>query len=101
MNYGHLRDILSDGNVLTTMFVLSLSKEIQGILFVLIVGEANSNFTDDEKLPADTRERYERLIEILPKELKFCHCAQKKDIREVLGPLGSDFEEFMVNSFFM
>ena len=101
MNYRHLRDVFSDGNVLTTMFVLNLSKEIQGILFVLIAGEANSNIPDDEELPDDARERYERLIELLPKELKFCCCVQNKDMREVLDTLGSDFEEFMVGSFFM
>lgn len=101
MNYGHLRDVFSDGNILTTMFVLNLPKEIQGILFVLIAGEANSDFADNEELPDDARERYERLIELLPKELKFCCCTQNKDMREVLDTLGSDFEEFMVGSFFM
>ncbi len=98
MNYGQLRDILTDGNIVALIMVSNVSKEIQGIMFVLCLGDANSNYKSEVEIPSDVKEKYGRLLELLPDESKFCSCSQKKIFK---GFLGFDSVQSMKDNLFM
>jgi len=97
MNYGQLRDILTCTNTpilekaLIPSMVVNLCDEVQKIALSLYL-EANlscvyktSYHKDKKELLPIAREKFEKLIELLPKELTFCHCFQELDNNKPIG----------------